>query len=188
MKKILLAVLFCIAIPFSANAQSGNGTLGVELGLNLPMSPTGFKNGYKAGFNLGALYTKPLSELFSIGGEANYSTFSADLPSGYSGGSLSFFTLGAFVKAADNYSTSQISPYGRAGLGVNFASVSDLTYPGGRLTFTGENGLAILLGAGVDIKMQNAHKVSFELSYRVNNTASDSFNGLFIDAGYHFGL
>jgi len=186
MKKFLLVLFVAALFPLTSNAQSSPGYFGIEAGLGMPMSPSAFKSGYNMGFNLGGLYTKPLNDLFSIGGEVNYASYSADLPSGASGGSLSFFTILGTVKVADNYTASQIAPFGRAGIGINFASASDLTV--GNTTFKGgsENGLAIILAGGLDFKLSGGNKVSVELGYRVNNTPGTSYNGLSINGEYHF--
>ncbi len=45
-----------------------------------------------------------------------------------------------------------------------------------------------MLAAGVQFNLQSGSKVSVEGSYRVNNRPGDSFNGILLDVGYHFGL
>lgn len=192
MKKLLIAVL--LFVPLILSAQS-KGYLGVEAGITIPTSPTTFKSYWNPSFDLGVMYDKPVSEIFSVGGEFNYASFSlnksaAELSNNVTGGSFNAAQLLAVVMASDNNSANSVSPYGKLGLGVSFTSVDDIKNANGNLIFKGssENGLGVMIAAGLNFNLLSGNKVSIEGSYRVNNRPGDSYNAFLLDVGYHFGM
>jgi len=189
MKKFLSVLLIFISFPLISSAQTQEPVfLGIEAGVTFPMSPQYFQTSYTTSYNFGVLVQKPVSDILSIGGGLNYSDYVVKTPSGYSnynGGGLSFLSFAGFLKLTDNITTQKLNPYGKAGLGIHFAYAHP-RYSGSRTST--ENGLAIILGAGMDYNITSSNKLSLELSYRVNNLPGGSINGLLLDIGYHFKL
>jgi hypothetical protein len=191
MKKFILAVL--LFAPVLLFAQKSY--IGINAGVSIPSSPSTFTTYWSTSFNLGLTYEKPVSDMFAIGGELNYATFSlnrnaAGLSSNTTGGSFNAMQLLFMGKITDYYSASNITPYGRAGIGLSFTSFDDIRTPGGTVILAGssENGLGVMLGAGIDFHLQSGGKISVEGSYRLNNRPGDSFNAFLIDFGYNFAL
>lgn len=193
MKKIIVVVL--LLLPVLASAQKSY--LGVYAGLTIPGSPTEFKTYWSTSFNLGLLYEKPVSELFSVGGELNYASFSLDKNAVFgpgnvnvTGGSFNATQLLATAKVSDNNSVNTVSPYGRLGIGLSLTSFDDIKNGNGGVILKGssENGLGVMMAVGVAFNLQSGSKVNVEGSYRVNNRPGDSWNGFLIDFGYMFAL
>jgi len=192
MKKIIVAVL--LMLPVLASAQS-RSYLGINAGITIPASPSDFKTYWSTSFNLGIDYEKPVSDLFSVGGELNYASYSlnksaAGLSSSTSGGSFNAIQILAVGKISDNNSANSVSPYGRLGLGLALTSFDDIKNSNGAIILRGssENGLGVMMAAGLQFNLQSGSKVAVEASYRVNNRPGDSWNGVLIDVGYYFGL
>lgn len=192
MKKLIVAVL--LMLPVLASAQS-RSYLGISAGLTIPASPDNFKTYWQSSFNLGLDYEKPVSDLFSVGGELSYATFSlnknaAELNPSTTGGSFNAVQLLATGKICDNNSVNTVSPYGRLGLGISLTSFDDLKRANGSIILPGssENGLGVMMAGGIQFNLQSGSKVTLEASYRVNNRPGDSWNGILFDVGYLFGL
>ena len=192
MKKIYIVVL--LLLPVLASAQS-RSYLGLSAGVSLPSSPSDFKTYWTTSFNFGVDYEKPVAELFAVGGELNYASFSLDksavgLNSSVTGGSFNAVQVLAVGKICDYSSVNQVSPYGRLGIGLSLTSFDDIKTSGGTVIIRGssENGLGVMMAVGMNFNLQSGSKVSVEGSYRVNNRPGDSFNAILIDFGYHFSL
>jgi len=191
MKKIFVVVL--LLLPLIASAQ--RTYLGIQGGLTFPSSPSGFKNYWTTSFNLGLDVDRQVADLFSVGGEFNYASFALDksttgVNANVTRGSFNAAQILATAKITDFSSINTVSPYGRVGLGISFTSFDDLRAPNGDLLLRGssENGLGVMLAAGVAFNLQSGSRLTIEGSYRVNNRPGDSFNGFLVDVGYRFGL
>lgn len=194
MKKIIVLVL--LLLPVMASAQ--RSYLGISAGITLPSSPSDFKTYWTTSFNLGLDYEKPVSEMFGVGGELNYASFALDKSAVFgnsnanvSGGSFNAVQLLAVGKICDYNSANSVSPYGRVGIGLSLTSFDDVrSGSNGNVILRGssENGLGVMLGAGIQFNMMNGNKVILEGSYRVNNRPGDSFNAILLDVGYRFGI
>lgn len=195
MKKFI--VVFLLLLPVLASAQS-RSYIGLKAGISIPSSPSDFKTFWTTSFNLGIDYEKPVSDMFSVGGELNYASFSLDKSAVFgnsnanvTGGSFNAVQLLAVGKICDYNSVNSISPYGRIGIGLSLTSFDDIKNgSNGNLILKGssENGLGVMLAAGIQFNLLSGSKVSVEGSYRVNNRPGDSWNGLLLDVGYHFGI
>ncbi len=194
MKKLLIAVL--LFIPLILSAQS-KGHLGLELGTATPLSPDIFKTYWGTGFNLGFVFDKPVSKIFSYGAEFNYSAYiinesgaGVNLDSGSSGGPYGISQLLAAAIISDNYSASTITPYGKLGLGLSYSSVIDLISTNGTKKFAGikEYGLGVMLAAGLNFNLKGGNKITLEGSYRLSKRSGESYNSFLVDAGYCFGM
>ena len=136
--------------------------------------------------------------MFGVGGELNYASFALDKGAVFgnsnanvTGGSFNAVQLLAVGKICDYNSINSVSPYGRIGIGLSLTSFDDIKNgSNGNIILKGssENGLGVMLAAGVQFNLQSGSKVSVEGSYRVNNRPGDSFNGILLDVGYHFGM
>jgi opacity protein-like surface antigen len=194
MKKILVLVL--LLLPVLASAQN-RSYLGISAGITMPSSPSDFKTYWTTSFNLGLDYEKPVSEMFGVGGELNYASFALDKSAVFgnsnanvTGGAFNAVQLLAVGKICDYNSINSVSPYGRIGIGLSLTSFDDLRNSNGGVILRGssENGLGVMLGAGIQFNLQSGSKVSIEGSYRVNNRPGDSYNAILLDVGYHFGI
>ena len=183
-------------VPLILSAQN-KGHIGFEVGSSTPLAPEIFKSYWNSAFNLGFVFDKPVSDIFSAGAEANYSGFALDnsLPgfnsdSGYSGGSFNISQLLAVGMISDNYSKNLITPYGKLGLGLSYTSVPDIITSDGAKVFTGsrETGLGVMLAAGLNFNLNTGNKITLEGSYRMNKRSGESFNSLLFDLGYCFGM
>jgi len=195
MKKFI--IVFLLLLPVLASAQS-RSYIGLKAGISIPSSPSDFKTYWTTSFNLGIDYEKPVSDMFSVGAELNYASFSLDKSAVFgnsnanvTGGSFNAVQLLAVGKICDYNSVNSISPYGRIGIGLSLTSFDDIKNgSNGNLILKGssENGLGVMLAAGIQFNLLSGSKVSVEGSYRVNNRPGDSWNGLLLDVGYHFGI
>lgn len=195
MKKFI--IVFLLLLPVLASAQS-RSYIGLKAGISIPSSPSDFKTFWTTSFNLGIDYEKPVSDMFSVGAELNYASFSLDKSAVFgnsnanvTGGSFNAVQLLAVGKICDYNSVNSISPYGRIGIGLSLTSFDDIKNgSNGNLILKGssENGLGVMLAAGIQFNLLSGSKVSVEGSYRVNNRPGDSWNGLLLDVGYHFGI
>lgn len=195
MKKFI--IVFLLLLPVLASAQS-RSYIGLKAGISIPSSPSDFKTFWTTSFNLGIDYEKPVSDMFSVGAELNYASFSLDKSAVFgnsnanvTGGSFNAVQLLAVGKICDYNSVNSISPYGRIGIGLSLTSFDDIKNgSNGNLILKGssENGLGVMLAAGIQFNLLSGSKVSVEGSYRVNNRPGDSFNGILLDVGYHFGI
>ncbi|MBS1516367.1 MAG: outer membrane beta-barrel protein [Bacteroidetes bacterium] len=187
-KTLLLAFIF---MPFILFAQS-QSSIGLYAGATFPMSPSDFKSYWKTSFSIGGDYSQKVGNVFYLGGELNYSSFSLDnsslgVSSSVTGGAFNALQILGFVKLQDENSAGMIAPFGKVGLGLSSSSASDLKVSGTTIaTGTSETGLGISLAAGLDYKLAAGNKLSLELSYRMNNRKSDSYNGIIFALGYRF--
>lgn len=196
MKKLIVVIM--LLLPVLASAQSGRSYLGIMGGISVPSSPTNFKTYWTTSFNLGVVYEKPVAEIFSVGGELNYASFALDKSAVFgnssanvTGGSFNATQLLAVGKICDNNSINTVSPYGRLGIGLSLTSFDDIRNgSNGAVILPGssENGLGVMIAAGIAFNLQSGSKVTVEGSYRVNNRPGDSFNGILVDFGYLFSL
>ncbi len=141
---------------------------------------------------------QPLAHLFAVGGELNHASFALDKSAVFgnsnanvTGGSFNATQLLVTGKISDYNSINTVSPYGRLGIGLSLTSFDDIRSGSNNaliLQGSSENGLGVMIAAGVAFNMQSGSKVTVEGSYRVNNRPGDSFNGILIDFGYLFAL
>lgn len=192
MKKFIVVIF--LLLPVIASAQS-RSYIGLKAGISIPASPNDFKTYWTTSFNLGIDYEKPVSDFFSVGAELMYASFALNksavgLSSTTTGGSFNAVQLLAVGKICDYNSVNSVTPYGRLGLGLSLTSFDDIKNSNGNIILKGssENGLGVMLAAGVQFSLMSGSKVSVEASYRVNNRPGDSWNGLLFDVGYHFGM
>jgi len=197
MKKIFAVLLFVLIsyLPDSLFAQTNNPTanpsfIGIQAGTTFPASPRAFNEFWSLGFYGGLDFEKSLSDIFSLGLDANYATYSVDGNNGtVTGDRLSFASVMPFVRLGDNIGIRSTSPYGRIGMGVGFTSAASVMKNTSK-AYSNESaaGFAILLGAGIDIHLPNLSKMTFEVSYRVNHIADVNYGGALVGFGYHFRL
>jgi opacity protein-like surface antigen len=193
MKKIF-AVLIVLFTHVNLFSQSTNPTdpsfISIQAGTTFPAAPTTFNTYYSLGFYGAAAFDKSLSNLVSVGLDANYSMYTIDGNNNtVTGEMLSLISLTPYVRIGDNVGIRSVTPYGRIGVGYGFASATtamkstSIVYQK-----NAESGYAILLGGGIDIHLPDLNKITFEVSYRLNHVPGLDYGGALIGFGYHFRL
>ncbi|MBS1494788.1 MAG: hypothetical protein JST55_14830 [Bacteroidetes bacterium] len=194
MKKIFVVLILSI-LPLQLFAQFKNPTanpsfIGIQAGTTFPASPSIFNENFSLGFYGALNYEKSLSDIFSIGGDANYSMYTIDGNNGaVTGDMLSFISVTPYIRLGDNIGIRSTSPFGRIGAGVGFSSAARVIKNSVLiLNRESETGIAFFAGAGIDIHLPNLSKMTFEVSYHVNRVSDINYSGALVGFGYYFRL
>ena len=184
MRNLLAGVIMMIVlVPVSLWAQNGNSEIVLRGGIDQPLNPSEFDDGWNLGFGGGAGYVYQLTPIFGLMGAFDFGYFGLDDMglSGVSGGAISVIYVSGGVRLrpmAESDGTAQ--PVFTAGLGYYRLKVDDLTIAGFG-TFVGgdENALGIHLGGGLEV-----NNFLVEVLYIVGFTEGDKTGHLPIRVGY----
>lgn len=195
MKKIfavLLTLLSAAYLPAQThvNPTANPSFIGIQAGTTFPAAPTTFNTYYSLGFYGAASFDKSLSDLLSIGLDANYSMYTIDGNNNtVTGEMLSLISVTPYVRIGDNVGIRSVTPYGRVGVGYGFSSATRAAKNFSTVyQRDAESGYALLLGGGIDIHLPNLSKITFEVSYRLNHVPGLDYGGALVGFGYHFRL
>jgi opacity protein-like surface antigen len=164
MKKSLLVLSILMVFALSASAQMPSKPFNLYAGggLSLPMSPDGFKDGYKTGFHgyIGCGFN--VMPTLQLMGKLEYHTLSADW-AGYTlalgvdeeadGGTYTPLMFGVDGRWSFGVPAMPARPYVLGGLGFAHLSISDIEYEGGSMSFDSETKFYFNIGGGVDFKI-----------------------------------
>lgn len=201
MKK-LAVVLFILIISTSfVNAQN-QSRIYINSGFGFPMSPKGFSDYWKTGFNFGAALAVPINPNVDISFNFDYNTFPLDESKveeeaggavEIDGGNASVWTLTSNIKAnLVRRGTGQAIPYFLFGVGYYNINETEVTVS--RSIFTaafdskGEGGFTLNGGFGVEFNASKNLLIFLDGRYQLIFTEDDNVGYLPVRAGIGFAL
>lgn len=161
-------------------------------GIDMPLSPTEFKDGYKMGFGFGAGVGLEVTPGIEVIGKFFYNTFSLDVPDGaeVDGGdfrSLEFGVNGKYLFMA-NQPEMKIHPYMLVGLGMSNVKFTEATIGDEVIPEVSETKLMFEGGAGVEFAVSPKAAIWVDARYASVQTEGDAIAYLPIRAGVKFFL
>lgn len=178
MKKVLIAMCLVAAWASLAMGQPADataakkGSIYLDAGISMPMSPDGFKdnfgNGFGGGAGLGYMFTPSVEGVAMF----DYSTFSADL-SGVDDATFTEFTGNVkYIFGAAN-AASKFKPFLTVGIGM-----TSIDFGG-----TSESNMVLLGGGGVDMWVSPKVAIFGEVKYATVSSDPESTGYLPIRVG-----
>jgi len=198
MKKFAVVLAVLLIFSFTVSAENGAHKIKPVLyaggGLGMPLSPSGFSDGWKMGFGFGGGVGAQITPYIEVVGKFFYNTFPLDIPDvegiTTDGGDFQFIEFGADAKYLfDMGPESKIAPFLLAGFGATNVKITDFTVSGDGETITipfgdySETKIALAVGGGFDYMFSPKAGLWVEGRYAIVLTEGDSFGYLPIRAG-----